>query len=294
MSAEHRRPFAAFVVVFAAACLIMGNGLRSQVADVLVGAGAPPALVTAIAPDVLLGQSLDSAPQAQARPTSEGPTVSTDTGQQAASAVVANVPPAPAATATRPTSSRGGQGSGSRPGTGGGPQTAPAAVAPPAATPAPKTVPATPTPKPAPTPVAPPTQNPGVISKPDKPSVAPVKPGSGIGKGHHGTTSNPGLVPAPDKGTDKGSDKGTDKGTGKSPDKAPGRSPDRGPDKSGDRGPDRAPGRGPGHGSDHAQDRGPDRGDQLSHGPRGSDSRGGDSRGHGDRGESGDLGRSGR
>ena len=69
MHAEHRRPFAALLLVFAAACMIMGNGLRTQVVEVLVGAGAPRPLIAAIAPDMVLGQSLINAPQApQARP----------------------------------------------------------------------------------------------------------------------------------------------------------------------------------------------------------------------------------
>ena len=41
MTAEHRKPLVAFFLVFAAACLIMGNGMRSQVVEVLIDAGAP-------------------------------------------------------------------------------------------------------------------------------------------------------------------------------------------------------------------------------------------------------------
>ncbi len=62
MTAEHRRPFAAFLLVFAGACLIMGNGLRTQVVDILIGSGAPNELITAIAPDMVLGQSLKDVP----------------------------------------------------------------------------------------------------------------------------------------------------------------------------------------------------------------------------------------
>ncbi len=70
MTAEHRRPLAAFLLVFAGACLIMGNGLRTQVVDILIGSGAPTELITAIAPDMVLGQSLKDVPvqlQPQAR-----------------------------------------------------------------------------------------------------------------------------------------------------------------------------------------------------------------------------------
>ncbi len=62
MSAEHRRPLAAFFVVFTLACLIMANGLRTQVGQVLIGAGAPREVVSAIAPDMVLGQSLRNVP----------------------------------------------------------------------------------------------------------------------------------------------------------------------------------------------------------------------------------------
>jgi len=67
MTAEHRRPLAAFLLVFAGACLIMGNGLRTQVVDILIGSGAPSGLITAIAPDMVLGHSLKGA-SVQLRP----------------------------------------------------------------------------------------------------------------------------------------------------------------------------------------------------------------------------------
>ena len=44
----------------------MGNGLRTQVVEVLIEAGGSNELVTAIAPDMVLGQALDGAPQPQA------------------------------------------------------------------------------------------------------------------------------------------------------------------------------------------------------------------------------------
>jgi hypothetical protein len=65
-TAEHRKPLVAFLLVFAAACLIMGNGMRSRVVEVLIDAGAPRALITAVSPDMVLGESLSSAPTSQA------------------------------------------------------------------------------------------------------------------------------------------------------------------------------------------------------------------------------------
>ena len=59
MTAEHRRPLAAFVVVLVAACLILVNGLKIPVVDVLVGGRAPE---VARAPDLVLGQSLLGVP----------------------------------------------------------------------------------------------------------------------------------------------------------------------------------------------------------------------------------------
>ena len=64
MSAEHRRPFAAFMLLLVFACAIMANGLRDQVVRVFV-AGAPRPLIDAVAPDIVLGQSLRDAPQAE-------------------------------------------------------------------------------------------------------------------------------------------------------------------------------------------------------------------------------------
>jgi hypothetical protein len=62
MTTEHRKPFAAFLVVFAVACLIMVNGLQTQVVRVFVGGQAPQQATGAPAPDLLLGQSLRRAP----------------------------------------------------------------------------------------------------------------------------------------------------------------------------------------------------------------------------------------
>ena len=41
MNAEHRRPFAAFVLLLAFACAVMAHGLRDQVVRVFVSSGAP-------------------------------------------------------------------------------------------------------------------------------------------------------------------------------------------------------------------------------------------------------------
>ena len=69
MTAEHRRPFAAFLLVFAFACVIMANGLRDQVVEVFVELRAPRPLITAVLPDIVLGHSLRDAPPApQPRP----------------------------------------------------------------------------------------------------------------------------------------------------------------------------------------------------------------------------------
>jgi hypothetical protein len=62
ISAEHRKPLAALLVVFAAACLILANGLRADVAHVLVGSGPPREVTSAVVPDMVLGQSLHHAP----------------------------------------------------------------------------------------------------------------------------------------------------------------------------------------------------------------------------------------
>ena len=67
LTAEHRRPLAAFLLVFAVACVVMGNGLRKQVVEVLISSGAPHDLISAIAPDLVLGQALKDVPP-KARP----------------------------------------------------------------------------------------------------------------------------------------------------------------------------------------------------------------------------------
>ncbi len=80
-AAEHRRPFAAFLLVCAAGFLITGFGLRTQVVQVLVDNGAPAALVGVVAPDVILGETLSSkpAPPAEAAPSAsaQSPTAPT-------------------------------------------------------------------------------------------------------------------------------------------------------------------------------------------------------------------------
>src|SRR6478735_228755 len=61
MSTEHRGPFAAFLLVFGLACVIMANGLRDQVVQVFVDSGAPRPLISAVVPDIVLGHSLSDA-----------------------------------------------------------------------------------------------------------------------------------------------------------------------------------------------------------------------------------------
>ena len=64
MNAEHRRPFAAFLLVCAFGVAIMANGLRDQVVRVFVDSGAPRPLISAVVPDIVLGHSLRNAPAA--------------------------------------------------------------------------------------------------------------------------------------------------------------------------------------------------------------------------------------
>ncbi len=72
MTAEHRRPFAAFLLVFGFACVVLVNGLREQVVRVFVDSGAPRPLISAVVPDIVLGHSLHHAPvQTPAKATSE-------------------------------------------------------------------------------------------------------------------------------------------------------------------------------------------------------------------------------
>ena len=78
MDAEHRRPFAAFLLVSAFAFAIMANGLREKVVEVIVDSGAPRPLISAVVPDILLGRSLSDAPEApdptvETEPSSEAP-----------------------------------------------------------------------------------------------------------------------------------------------------------------------------------------------------------------------------
>ena len=72
MTAEHRRPFAAFMLLLAFACAIMANGLRDRVVQVFVDSGAPRPLISAVVPDILLGRSLRDAPQAEPAEASAG------------------------------------------------------------------------------------------------------------------------------------------------------------------------------------------------------------------------------
>ena len=110
-AAEHRRPFAAFLLVCAAGFLITGFGLRTQVVQVLVDNGAPAALVGVVAPDVILGETLSSkpAPPAEAAPSAsaqspDGPDVPDVRDEPAASAptTITLDPPAAAHRAAKP------------------------------------------------------------------------------------------------------------------------------------------------------------------------------------------------
>lgn len=60
---EHRRPLMAFAFVALAALLILGNGLRARVVSQLVEGEAPAPLVTALAPDLVLGHRVLAAEQ---------------------------------------------------------------------------------------------------------------------------------------------------------------------------------------------------------------------------------------
>lgn len=93
-AAEHRRPFAAFLLVCAAGFLITAFGLRSQVVQVLVDNGAPAALVGVVAPDVMLGERLNSKPAPPVVAAREVPTETLE------------VPDAPAASAPSTTTLR--------------------------------------------------------------------------------------------------------------------------------------------------------------------------------------------
>ena len=66
MIAEHRKPFAAFLLLFGFALVVMANGLRDQVVRVLVDSGASRPLISAVVPDIVLGRSLQDLPAALA------------------------------------------------------------------------------------------------------------------------------------------------------------------------------------------------------------------------------------
>jgi hypothetical protein len=91
MTAEHRRPLAAFLMVFAVACVIIGNGLRTQVVEVLIGSGAPQEVITAVAPDMLLGEALRRAPKSQPAPTPPRAEATDEASADVASADVATL-----------------------------------------------------------------------------------------------------------------------------------------------------------------------------------------------------------
>ncbi len=105
LAAEHRRPFAAFLLVCAAGFLITGFGLRTQVVQVLVDNGAPAALVGVVAPDVILGEMLRSkpAPPAEASPSAsaQGPEIPDEPAASAATTITLD-PPAAAHRAATP------------------------------------------------------------------------------------------------------------------------------------------------------------------------------------------------
>lgn len=285
MDAEHRRPLAALLLVFAAACMIMGDGLRTQVVEVLVGAGAPRQLITAIAPDTVLGQSLINAPQApQARPPAprEVPATSNGNGQEVESGAVAA--PSAVQVDTRPANKP-------RPGrTGTKPDQAAGPVAPEdGATPEPA-----PVPEPEPTPV--PGPRPGF-----QPTPTPLMPEDGSpdeGHYHCGHDEDHSDHGWGERGHHDRNDGRSDTGDADKSD----------PDKSrGDHRPhfqaprtDRGNDRGDHHGSDRG-DRGRGSDDRRGRGPSSRDSRQGsvsdrhdsrdhDSRGHYSRGQDGDDG----
>lgn len=110
LTAEHQRPLAAFFLVFAVACLIMANGLRTQVVDVLIGSGAPRQLITAIAPDMVLGQSLRNTPAkpqttVEAPASAEGP-VQPEAPAEVVTVTQSTVQAVPQRTSTAKTSGR--------------------------------------------------------------------------------------------------------------------------------------------------------------------------------------------
>ena len=59
ISNEHKKAFMAFVVVAGVAALIMANGLRAQAVEVLIEVRAPRPLISALAPDMVLGRTFD-------------------------------------------------------------------------------------------------------------------------------------------------------------------------------------------------------------------------------------------
>jgi hypothetical protein len=258
MSAEHRKPFAAFLVIFAAACMILGNGLRHQVINVLVGAGAPRELIAAIAPDVVLGQSLNDAPQtrpqAHAAVPHEVPLATIDGAAQAGTPVTGGTQSSKQTSAgsSRPTKHK--PSSGHPSGNGSTPATTPVALEPPAAGPT-----TAPTPAPVPAPV----------------------PSNGGSNGHHAHAqysgdggAGPGLVPQVVHGVvhvAHGLLSDGDSG------KARGNHPDVGSGST--RHHSQKPEHGWGHGSTHGSDQGDGQSQDHGHGSHG-DNRGGWSGAH--------------
>ena len=63
---EHKSVFVAFVLVVGVAALILVNGLREQAVGVLIEVRAPRPLISALAPDMVLGRTFDRALSASA------------------------------------------------------------------------------------------------------------------------------------------------------------------------------------------------------------------------------------
>src|SRR5680860_1451088 len=301
--AEHRRPLAAFLMVFAAACLIMGNGLRTHVVDVLVGSGAPRQLFAAIAPDMILGQSLSNARRAPTRASGEVPSSngSGDSGDRAAQTDLASVN-ASSPQATSPASApvrssaavRHGQGHPPRGQASGADSTPAAPAAPVTVRPAAKPTAKPPTPESAP----------GVLPSPGKQPVQPVaSPGEGPRdgsegyEGQGGHAHSQGFAPGTEDRRDQ-DHRHTYSGSTRTDTTKPDHGSDdrghdyghRGRDGGDHRGQDRGDYRGHdsrGHDADN-DSRGHDSdNDSRGHDSRGHDSRGHDSRGHDSRNDSG-------
>jgi hypothetical protein len=101
MTAEHRRPFAAFLLLLGFAVVVMGNGLREQVVRVLVDSGAPRPLFSAVVPDIVLGHALQDAPEEAPRAVAVEPQPSSETPLAPTRTAVVT-PPTAAVTVSHP------------------------------------------------------------------------------------------------------------------------------------------------------------------------------------------------